>query len=126
MTNPVPDVLKMFSMSDDKIAVLPSLKPLIKDAYNKMEIIGSFSFQGDRDRAEEILRNCKVRFKPKVPPESEVQKVLRRIGRYPAGYAWRQCSGGWRCAAGGHWVTDAAIQKEMDRSTPEPAMVLFC
>lgn len=41
-------MLKIFSMSNDQLAVLPSLKPFIKDPQNKLSIVASFTFSGDK------------------------------------------------------------------------------
>ena len=106
-------VLEVFDHSSDKIAVLPSLKPFISDGQNKLEIVSSFTFSSDKEEAEEILRDVLVRFQPKVPPMTAIQEALKRVGRCPAGYAWRQVSGGWRCAAGGHYVDDAQLAAAM-------------
>jgi len=106
-------VLEVFSMSDDRIAVLPSLKPFVKDAQNKLAIVASFSFSSDKVRAEEILRDVLVRLEPSEPPEAAVQDVLRRIGSCPAGYRWRKVPSGWRCAAGGHYVSDAQVSANL-------------
>lgn len=106
-------VLEVFSMSDDKIKVLPFLKPFICDAQNKLTVVSSFTFGSDKEAAEEILRDLVVSFRPKTPPEAEIQAALRRVGSCPSGYAWRQVSGGWRCAAGGHYVSDATLAEAM-------------
>jgi hypothetical protein len=106
-------ILDQFDHSSDKIEVLPSLKPFIHDAQNKLEIVSHFSFSSDKEKAEEILRDCVVDFAPPVPPEAAIQAALRKVGKCPAGYAWRQVSGGWRCAAGGHHVSDAALAAAM-------------
>lgn len=103
-------VLQTLSMSSDQIEVLPSLKPFIKDAQNKLCIVASFSFSSDQERAEEILRDVVVKLVPPEPPAERIYAALRRIGHCPAGYPWRQVGGGWRCAAGGHYVSDAALK----------------
>jgi len=102
-------ILGHFAMSSDKIAVLRALKPLIHDAQNKLQIVASFSFSSDVVRAEEILRDCVVKLQPPAPPPAAVQEALRRIGKCPAGYVWVKVTGGWRCQAGGHYVSDAAL-----------------
>lgn len=106
-------VLEVFSMSDDKKKVLVHLKPFIKDAQNKLDIVSSFTFSSDKTEVEEILRDLVVDFRPKTPPMAAIQEALRRVGNCPAGYAWRQVSGGWRCAAGGHWVSDDTLASAM-------------
>lgn len=108
------DLLGCMSMSDDKIAILPVLKKLgIKDVQNKAEIVASFSFSDDQGKAEEILRDAVVQLVPPEPPMAKIQEALKKVGSCPSGYAWRQVSGGWRCAAGGHYVSDAALEEAM-------------
>jgi hypothetical protein len=41
--------------------------------------------------------------------EQRAQQRLRQIGRCPASYAWKKIPGGYRCAAGGHFVSDAQV-----------------
>ena len=41
--------------------------------------------------------------------EARVQAKLQRIGRCVAGFAWIKQATGYRCAAGGHFVTNAAL-----------------
>ena len=114
-------ILDIFKHSQDKIAVLPSLKPFIKDAQNKLGIVASFTFSDDKTAAEEILRDVVVKFVPPTPPAAAIQQALKKVGRCPAGYQWRQVQGGWRCAAGGHFVSDAKVSQtlaEMGHAAP--------
>ncbi|KAK3320409.1 P-loop containing nucleoside triphosphate hydrolase protein [Cercophora scortea] len=42
--------------------------------------------------------------------EARIREKLALMGACPAGYAWiREGSGGYRCAGGSHWVSDAAL-----------------
>jgi len=41
--------------------------------------------------------------------EARVQAKLQQIGRCVAGYAWIKQATGYRCSAGGHFVTNAAL-----------------
>ena len=41
--------------------------------------------------------------------EAVVQEKLRCMGICPAGYQWIKQPGGYRCAAGSHFVTDAQL-----------------
>ena len=106
-------VLAEFNMSDDKLAVLPMLKPFIYDAQNKIDIVSFFNFSSDKEKAEEILRDLVCKWKPKVPPMDEIQKALQKVGTCPSGYDYLQVQGGWRCQAGGHFVSDATLAQAM-------------
>jgi hypothetical protein len=105
------NILKVFGMSDDQLKVLPTIKHFIKDAQHKHIIVSSFGFSSDKAKAEEILRDVVVKRVPEVPPAAKIQQALKTIGRCPSGYAWVQVSGGWRCAAGGHFVSDEQLKK---------------
>ncbi len=100
-------------MSGDRLAVLPSIKPLIADPQNKLKLVASFSFSGDKQKAEEILRDVVVQRAPPKPTAADVQAALQRVGKCPAGYAWGQVVGGYRCWAGGHYVSDAVLAASM-------------
>ncbi|KAA0147187.1 hypothetical protein FNF29_07559 [Cafeteria roenbergensis] len=106
-------VLETQSMSDDKIRILPSLKRFIKDPQNKLTIVMSFSFSSDKEKAEEILRDVVAKFEPPNKPPPEVLEVLARLGNCPAGYSWCRVPMGWRCAAGGHYVSDERVEANL-------------
>jgi hypothetical protein len=44
--------------------------------------------------------------------QQAIQEKLRRIKNCPAGFAWYQCSGGWRCGGGSHFVSDAQLNSQ--------------
>ena len=104
------EVLGVFSMESDRLELLKAMKPFIADPQEKLSIVASFKFSGDKKKAEEILRDLVALLKPPVPPMAEIQQALRRVGRCPAGYDWRQVFGGWRCAAGGHSVSEMLVR----------------
>ena len=105
-------VLSTFSMSSDQMQVLPPLKAFIADPQNKLAIVASFSFSSDQEAAEEILRDVVVRFTP-PQPSPEVMQALARVGSCPSGYTWREVQGGYRCAAGGHFVSAERLAEAM-------------
>lgn len=41
--------------------------------------------------------------------EKQAQVKLRSMGICPAGFQWIKQEGGYRCSAGGHWVTDSQL-----------------
>ncbi|KAI3396201.1 hypothetical protein diail_339 [Diaporthe ilicicola] len=41
----------------------------------------------------------------------EAQKKLKAMGACPVGYAWIKQDGGYRCAGGSHYMSDAAVMK---------------
>ncbi|XP_066921713.1 uncharacterized protein [Clytia hemisphaerica] len=51
-----------------------------------------------------------------------VQQKLRRIGNCPAGYQWRKVGGGWRCSAGGHFVSNEQLEREFTHDVPFPTL----
>jgi predicted RNase H-like nuclease (RuvC/YqgF family) len=58
---------------------------------------------------EEIERR-KHWLEEKLRQEAEDSARLQRSGLCPMGYRWIKQSGGYRCAGGSHWVSDAQIQ----------------
>ena len=38
-----------------------------------------------------------------------IQEKLKQISPCPAGFAWHQVGGGWRCSAGGHFVSNREL-----------------
>lgn len=106
------EVLQKFGMSSDQMELLPHMKAFIQDPQNKLTIVASFSFSSDKEKAEEILRDVVVDLTP-PGPTPEQQAALQRVGSCVSGYPWRQVEGGFRCAAGGHYVSDAQLAAAM-------------
>lgn len=66
---------------------------------------------------DEILRKAKEERERQLAMERAAQEALRRMGVCPAGFKWRRQGNGWRCSAGGHYVTDATITAELARKS---------
>jgi hypothetical protein len=47
----------------------------------------------------------------KLRRQAEEQAKLAKMGVCPVGYQWIRQTGGYRCAGGSHWVSDAQMQK---------------
>jgi len=63
----------------------------------------------ERERIQrELERQQRIEMERKKK-EQQVQAKLRFMGVCPVGYQWIKQSGGYRCSAGGHWVSDAAL-----------------
>ena len=41
-----------------------------------------------------------------------IQEKLKRISPCPAGFVWSKVVGGWRCSAGGHFVSDRKLNDQ--------------
>ena len=41
--------------------------------------------------------------------EKEMQRKIQMLGPCPMGFMWIKGSGGYRCAGGAHWLSDANI-----------------
>lgn len=61
------------------------------------------------ERAEEELNMMKKAEEERKRQEAKVQAKLRKMGICPAGFQWIKQGGGYRCAGGSHWVTDAQL-----------------
>ncbi|EGZ09125.1 hypothetical protein PHYSODRAFT_362049 [Phytophthora sojae] len=64
-------------------------------------------------RLEELRRaRDQAKLEEKRRRAAAMQEKIRRICPCPAGYTWYKVSGGWRCAAGGHRVSDAQLNSQ--------------
>ena len=59
--------------------------------------------------AEEKLRIARVEEERKKKQEAVAQKKLRDMGICPAGFRWVKQDSGYRCTAGGHFVSNDAL-----------------
>ena len=49
--------------------------------------------------------------KAKTDAEKKAQEKIRHLGRCPMDYEWIREEGGWRCAGGSHFLTDAELDQ---------------
>ncbi|KAJ9255512.1 hypothetical protein DTO212C5_9142 [Paecilomyces variotii] len=64
-----------------------------------------------RKREEELdkIRKMKEQMEQERRREQKAQEKLRKMGVCVAGFRWIKQSGGYRCAGGSHWVSDAQL-----------------
>ena len=62
-----------------------------------------------RERAAAELKRKQLEEAERQKQEAVVQQKLRNIGICPAGFEWIKQTGGYRCAGGTHFVTDAQL-----------------
>ena len=62
-----------------------------------------------RERAAAELKRKQKEEEEKRKKALEMEQKLKHMGLCPAGYAWVKQSGGYRCTAGGHFVTDKQL-----------------
>lgn len=62
-----------------------------------------------RKEAEDRIRRAKEEAERKVREEAAVQKKIKDMGICPAGYQWIKTGGGYRCAGGSHFLTNAQL-----------------
>jgi hypothetical protein len=84
--------------------VLQEAKRLREEARLRHEI--------ERRAQEELLAELESQRKAgeeERRKEAKVQQQLRTLGICPAGFRWIKQNGGYRCSAGGHFVTDSEL-----------------
>ncbi|THZ93366.1 P-loop containing nucleoside triphosphate hydrolase protein [Aureobasidium pullulans] len=64
--------------------------------------------QKEREKLERLRKECEERNKENQKEEA-VQRKLRDLGRCSQGFRWTKQSHGYRCAGGGHWVSNADL-----------------
>ncbi|KAK0650649.1 NFX1-type zinc finger-containing protein 1 [Lasiodiplodia hormozganensis] len=65
----------------------------------------------ERKRKEELAKIERKREERRV--EAKKQECLRKIGICPMGFRWIKQADGYRCEAGGHWVSNQEIERYM-------------
>lgn len=66
----------------------------------------------ERRKQEEVLAKIRKEgeaMEERRRKEQRAQETLRKMGVCPVGYRWIKQAGGYRCAGGSHWVTDAQL-----------------
>eukprot|EP00474_Spongospora_subterranea_P008580 CRZ09038.1 hypothetical protein [Spongospora subterranea] len=61
---------------------------------------------------EEARRKAAAALAEEVRRQAAIQERIRRMCPCPAGYQWYKQGGGWRCSAGGHFVSDAQLNSQ--------------
>jgi hypothetical protein len=85
-------------------AALQEAKRLREEARLQHEI--------ERRAQEELLAELESQRKAREEDrrkEAKAQQQLRTLGICPAGFRWIKQNGGYRCSAGGHFVTDSEL-----------------
>lgn len=62
-----------------------------------------------RERIQKELERRQKKEQERRRLEQQAQAKLREMGICPAGFRWIKQIGGYRCSAGGHWVTDGQL-----------------
>jgi hypothetical protein len=116
-------ILDKWLGGEEKLKMLALLKRFISDPNNKHLLLPAFKFSDEKAQAEVILRDVSIaaliqrqeaqRAAMENAEEKKRQAALKRVGTCPSGYAWRQVKGGYRCRAGGHYVSDQKLAAAM-------------
>ncbi|ETI29722.1 hypothetical protein L914_21561 [Phytophthora nicotianae] len=69
----------------------------------------------DQAKQEDDKRRAQAKLEEERRRAAAIQEKIRRICPCPAGYNWYKLDGGWRCAAGGHFVSDAKLNSHFTR-----------
>ncbi|KAM6493118.1 hypothetical protein JOM56_011252 [Amanita muscaria] len=73
------------------------------------ERLGELVIKRERKGIEEKLRETKMLEEQRRRQEAQVQRKLRSMGVCPVGYQWLPHGGGYRCAGGSHFVSNAQL-----------------
>jgi hypothetical protein len=65
--------------------------------------------KAERERARKEIERVRLEETERRKKEERVQVKLREIGICPMGYRWIKQGDGYRCSAGGHWVSKASL-----------------
>ena len=57
----------------------------------------------------------------KSAEEARIQEKLKVVGKCPMGFDWLKREGGWVCAGGSHFVTDAQLMEQFGSEVDAPA-----
>jgi hypothetical protein len=87
-------------------ALLPPVMAVIEKIKEELE--RQRIAQEEMEKADEIERE-KLRIKEKLRLREAVLERVQMIGKCCMGYAWIKTEGGYRCAGGSHFVSDAQV-----------------
>lgn len=78
-----------------------------RELLNKLRVL---------ERAKELaVRKALEERERELALEKAAQAALRRMGKCPAGFQWHRQGDGWRCSAGGHYVSGSVVSAEIKR-----------
>ena len=98
------EMLKLKAEEEKAARELEEAKRLLEESRIQREL--------ERRRQEEILEKLRKQQEAMAEArrkEQANQVKLRSMGVCVAGFQWRKQSGGYRCAGGSHWVSDAEL-----------------
>ena len=59
-------------------------------------------------RIEELIRQNQD---SRTDDYHDTQRRIRQLGKCPMDFDWLQVPGGWKCAGGSHWLSDAELNQ---------------
>lgn len=68
--------------------------------------------EAERKAAEKRREELLAKQRADEESRKRVQEQIRRLCPCPAGFSWTQVGGGWRCAGGAHFVSDAQLRQQ--------------
>ena len=66
--------------------------------------------QGDQKVKKGKKDVLKTKTSKTIKKMVNIQDKIKKIGKCSQGYIWFQVGGGWRCAGGSHFVSDAELR----------------
>jgi hypothetical protein len=84
-----------------------------KEEARKRELQRKLEEAQERERQRlEAERRKREQEEEKRRKALAIQQRLQQLSPCPAGFTWHQVGGGWRCSAGGHFVSDAQLRSQ--------------
>lgn len=94
--------MERIRMELEEAELLEAERKLLEEEERRKELIR----QEKKRREEEERKRME-----KIRENQRIQEKLQRLRPCPYGFNWHRCGGGWRCAGGSHFVSEAELRK---------------
>jgi len=91
--------------------VLEAMRAAVKQEDERLAELKRLEEEAARAEEEAERQRILQAKRDKEAEHQRVQERLRICGACPMGYSWHPCGGGWRCAGGSHYMSDADLPR---------------